>query len=192
MLPRPEAVVSIEMQAMYSAVYLEKFAQTETAGYSSWAFFAAGLYGISRPTPAGPTRGQHWDQHRRGFSVVHPGNPCPCYAPIGQLLQPTSLWHQISKSICQSILYLLFEMQISRCLPGGHIGYQIALKIAKVPPQPTPLCHQTKINQSVCSLFTVWTAKFKMTAWRPYWISYFALKINRVPTPLHDPTMPPN
>jgi hypothetical protein len=33
MLPRPEAAVRIEMQAM-SAVYLEKFALTETAGYS--------------------------------------------------------------------------------------------------------------------------------------------------------------
>jgi hypothetical protein len=35
MLPRPEAAVRIEMQAMYSAVYLEKFALTETAGYST-------------------------------------------------------------------------------------------------------------------------------------------------------------
>jgi hypothetical protein len=30
-----EAAVRIEMQAMYSAVYLEKFAPTETAGYSA-------------------------------------------------------------------------------------------------------------------------------------------------------------
>jgi hypothetical protein len=35
MLPLVEAVVRIEMQAMYSAVYLEKFALTETAVYSA-------------------------------------------------------------------------------------------------------------------------------------------------------------
>jgi hypothetical protein len=35
MLPLAEAVVHIEMQAMYSAVYMEKFAPTETAGYSA-------------------------------------------------------------------------------------------------------------------------------------------------------------
>jgi hypothetical protein len=33
---RPEAADRIEMQAMYSVVYLEKFALTETAGYSAW------------------------------------------------------------------------------------------------------------------------------------------------------------
>jgi hypothetical protein len=31
----PEAAVRIEMQTMYSAVCLEKFALTETAGYSA-------------------------------------------------------------------------------------------------------------------------------------------------------------
>jgi hypothetical protein len=31
----PMAAVRIEMQAMYSAVYLEKFALTETARYSA-------------------------------------------------------------------------------------------------------------------------------------------------------------
>jgi hypothetical protein len=31
MLPRPEAALLIEMQAMYSAVYLEKFTLAETA-----------------------------------------------------------------------------------------------------------------------------------------------------------------
>jgi hypothetical protein len=35
MLPLAEAAVRIEIQAMYSAVYLEKFALTETAGYSA-------------------------------------------------------------------------------------------------------------------------------------------------------------
>jgi hypothetical protein len=35
MLPRPEAAVRIEMQAMYSVVYLEKFVLTETAVYSA-------------------------------------------------------------------------------------------------------------------------------------------------------------
>jgi hypothetical protein len=35
MLPRQDAAVRIEMQVMYSAVYLEKFALTETAGYSA-------------------------------------------------------------------------------------------------------------------------------------------------------------
>jgi hypothetical protein len=35
MLPLAEAAVRIEMQAKYSAVYLEKFALTETAGYSA-------------------------------------------------------------------------------------------------------------------------------------------------------------
>jgi hypothetical protein len=36
MLPLAEAVICIEMQAMYPAVYLEKFALTETAaGFSA-------------------------------------------------------------------------------------------------------------------------------------------------------------
>jgi hypothetical protein len=38
MLPLAEAVVRIDMQAMYSAVYLEKFVLTETAGYLAWDF----------------------------------------------------------------------------------------------------------------------------------------------------------
>jgi hypothetical protein len=37
MLPLAEVVIRIEMQAMYSAVCLEKFALTETAGYSACA-----------------------------------------------------------------------------------------------------------------------------------------------------------
>jgi hypothetical protein len=36
MLPLAEAVVHIELQAMYLVVYLEKFAVTETAGYLAW------------------------------------------------------------------------------------------------------------------------------------------------------------
>jgi hypothetical protein len=36
MLALAEAVARIEMQVMYSAVNLVKFAQTETAGYSAW------------------------------------------------------------------------------------------------------------------------------------------------------------
>jgi hypothetical protein len=35
MLPLAEAVVRIEIEAMYSAVYLEKFALTETVGHSA-------------------------------------------------------------------------------------------------------------------------------------------------------------
>jgi hypothetical protein len=35
MLPLAVAAVRMEMQAMYSAVYLEKFSLTETAGYSA-------------------------------------------------------------------------------------------------------------------------------------------------------------
>jgi hypothetical protein len=35
MLPLAEAVIRIEMHVMYSAVYLEKFALTGTAGYSA-------------------------------------------------------------------------------------------------------------------------------------------------------------
>jgi hypothetical protein len=31
-----ETAFCLEMQAMYSAVYLEKFPLTETAGYSAW------------------------------------------------------------------------------------------------------------------------------------------------------------
>ena len=91
---------------------------------------------------------------------------------IGHLPTPASPHHTNLGSIRPCFLKIQSGMQITRWQPGGHIVFRNGTKIDRAPPHTsltTP--YKFGINLTLLSEDTVWNAKYKMAAWRPYCFS---------------------
>jgi hypothetical protein len=67
----------------------------------------------------------------------------PCPKSIGHVPQCTPLCHRNIKSIGQPVLHLQYGIRNPRCLPGGHVEYQIMPKINRaLPPTHPTMAHK--------------------------------------------------